>query len=768
MDILQKIMANNSAKRAKKNLELSTTLTNSEHNIISSISKETEISRTNSMQDLTKMERKPRIPADLSADNFPPEIVNIAKQVKGLASLLHPPRRLKFKFGAMIELEQKPIQIKKSFSLIRKSVQPKEPVIVSLKCLFILFDDLLCICSEKQLEVKLKLEECWMETEKSSFIKNIDNIYPFFIKTPEKRYKCSLDQDSKLTALRKVWDLTIDSRLEKEGLYLNSSTRLLQYEFQDGRIYDGEWKDSKFNGKGQLRHPSGEYYDGYWFNGKYNGCGTLILPNTERYDGYWKSGKKHGNGTLYFTSKDPIAVKFVGNWKLDKKHGLGQLYLKNGCIVEANWNSNQPTSPVLLYLEDSKTRYIGDINENYERNGFGVCIYSSIDERYYGQWVNEEKQGKGFFVTSKGTEYHGNWFNGQMEGQGNLYFGNDESLITGRFSGDSKTGIIKIDGEFKLSKFETQLRVSTMQGYKWHCLFTMRLSNPEQNPDSIKLTKILEESITAHTDIKNNFCNIFKSNKHPLGKLVIEFSNIFNSMYIKPKQYYTQLNSAVDDLRSFLNLMSDNFISQILHFTVPKEECEEALQEILFPLIYENLFLMYNISNEEIDEIVAKNIKQILQLDFKKQMAVCGIDEKFWNPIEEIVESDIRIKAFDLNPSADEAPYQSSVNAIRSLSLQKTASQKLHFVKKAASRVESLLKKVIGGQFGADEFLPMFCFVMVQSGIPHLKSETCFMEDFMDENLQFNVYGYMLAQLQIATGFIKSCDIKNKLAEIET
>ena len=37
------------------------------------------------------------------------------------------------------------------------------------------------------------------------------------------------------------------------------------------------------------------------------------------------------------------------------------------------------------------------------------------------------------------------------------------------------------------------------------------------------------------------------------------------------------------------------------------------------------------------------------------------------------------------------------------------------------------------------------------------------MDDFIDDELRYNVYGYMLAQLQIASAFILNCDIHENL-----
>jgi hypothetical protein len=46
--------------------------------------------------------------------------------------------------------------------------------------------------------------------------------------------------------------------------------------YQDGGLYEGEWKDNKMNGKGILSYASGHpAYDGQWNEDKFEGFGIL-------------------------------------------------------------------------------------------------------------------------------------------------------------------------------------------------------------------------------------------------------------------------------------------------------------------------------------------------------------------------------------------------------------------------------------------------------------------------------------------------------------
>ena len=459
LKIIEKIMKQNSVPKKKRSATKAPTSSMSDQKIHEPIktgetNESAVMTRTKSTQSLivSSSERKPRertpsilgnedkksqaAPSSSSSSStsnkkeirssFPADIINISKKIKGLEELLQPFRSLKFKFGAFVELQQN-VQtpsstLLNSFTkrLTRNSDKEQTPVFIETKCLIILFDDIICICSEKKLEIQFPIVETWMQVEYPMG----DNIqrYPFYIKTPERVVTCYLDHESKVNALSKVWDITLRACLDKDKKYVGDFRRLLSYEFKSGESYEGEWKDALYSGKGNQRFPSGECYEGYFLNGKRNGFGTLYLPNKQRYDGYWKAGQKHGKGTLYYSSSDLIATKYVGLWKEDQQHGEGQLYLKNGNILKTIWKFASPCYPATLFIDESTSRYIGDLNDQFLREGFGVYIYSNED-RYYGHWSNDERSGKGFYVTSKETEYHGKYSN-------RIFYCNNNKFLT--------------------------------------------------------------------------------------------------------------------------------------------------------------------------------------------------------------------------------------------------------------------------------------------------------------------------------------------------
>jgi len=75
-------------------------------------------------------------------------------------------------------------------------------------------------------------------------------------------------------------------------------------------------------------YPDGKIlYDGNWKNGKYNGNGIYYHENGKiMYDGNWENDNMHGNGIEYYENGK---ILYHGNWENDKMHGKGIYYYQN-------------------------------------------------------------------------------------------------------------------------------------------------------------------------------------------------------------------------------------------------------------------------------------------------------------------------------------------------------------------------------------------------------------------------------------------------------
>lgn len=77
--------------------------------------------------------------------------------------------------------------------------------------------------------------------------------------------------------------------------------------------YEGELDGVKPHGKGKAYFKDGRIYEGDWVDGKYEGYGCLYYDNLNLwYEGEWKDGKRHGQGKSYY---EDGTLAYDGEWK---------------------------------------------------------------------------------------------------------------------------------------------------------------------------------------------------------------------------------------------------------------------------------------------------------------------------------------------------------------------------------------------------------------------------------------------------------------------
>jgi hypothetical protein len=63
------------------------------------------------------------------------------------------------------------------------------------------------------------------------------------------------------------------------------------YQYNNGDLSIGEWKNSKPNGHGNFYFANGDKYEGEWKNNKYNGRGTFMYSLAKAITGVWKDSE---------------------------------------------------------------------------------------------------------------------------------------------------------------------------------------------------------------------------------------------------------------------------------------------------------------------------------------------------------------------------------------------------------------------------------------------------------------------------------------------
>merc|ERR1719221_2471598 len=87
--------------------------------------------------------------------------------------------------------------------------------------------------------------------------------------------------------------------------------------WQDGRVFEGQFKDGKFDGHGRMEWhmPTGlMVYEGQYVDDLKHGSGRYVWPDNRVYDGQWQRGQRGGRGTY----SNSAGVKREGIWHEDR------------------------------------------------------------------------------------------------------------------------------------------------------------------------------------------------------------------------------------------------------------------------------------------------------------------------------------------------------------------------------------------------------------------------------------------------------------------
>jgi hypothetical protein len=105
--------------------------------------------------------------------------------------------------------------------------------------------------------------------------------------------------------------------------------------YRNGIVYEGDFKDSHYEGQGKYTSPDGSVYTGSLVQSFYKGQGTMVYPNGDVYEGEWLHDQKQGQGKMKFANGDV----FVGTWEQDNINGPGTRTKSNGDVVKEIWKN---------------------------------------------------------------------------------------------------------------------------------------------------------------------------------------------------------------------------------------------------------------------------------------------------------------------------------------------------------------------------------------------------------------------------------------------
>ena len=110
--------------------------------------------------------------------------------------------------------------------------------------------------------------------------------------------------------------------LSSVALYLfaySASAQNQTKQYDEGSVYEGEFKNGLRHGQGKYTMPDGFIYEGTWLDDQIQGAGVARYPTGQIYEGQFKQGVPHGKGTMTFAD----GTIYDGSWLNGKMEGDG-------------------------------------------------------------------------------------------------------------------------------------------------------------------------------------------------------------------------------------------------------------------------------------------------------------------------------------------------------------------------------------------------------------------------------------------------------------
>lgn len=184
----------------------------------------------------------------------------------------------------------------------------------------------------------------------------------------------------------------------KNNMYNGRGRMIIQNSLKlNGSTYDGEWIDNKKNGFGIITYTNGNRYEGEWNYDKINGKGKMTYNNGDIYEGDWENDKKNGRGTITYGNGEI----YEGEWKNDKRNGFGKMTYKNGEIYEGAWK-NDLINGIGKMIYTNSDVYEGEFKDYTNNDDF-------FEGYIYEGDLNSKKDGQGKMTYGDGTVYEGLW-----------------------------------------------------------------------------------------------------------------------------------------------------------------------------------------------------------------------------------------------------------------------------------------------------------------------------------------------------------------------
>ena len=134
---------------------------------------------------------------------------------------------------------------------------------------------------------------------------------------------------------------TIDNRVYTGDFVEGAFTGQGTYNSNTGEEYEGAFEDWTYHGKGNLKDENGDHFIGTFDQGSLTGKGEHIAKNGAHYEGEFKHGLYHGKGKLK-TAEGDI---YEGKFRYGQYHGKGTLTyakpLDGISVIKGEWKNGE-------------------------------------------------------------------------------------------------------------------------------------------------------------------------------------------------------------------------------------------------------------------------------------------------------------------------------------------------------------------------------------------------------------------------------------------
>ncbi len=194
------------------------------------------------------------------------------------------------------------------------------------------------------------------------------------------------------------------------------------FNFSNGNIYEGYFKNGLFNGIGQYFIGEDMIYKGEFLNDKMNGYGILSFSDGTRYfgkfndkvlEGYVLFEDKNGVNAFIFSggkaTSEVSKIKNINNPKNCNGNcidGFGEIKNSNDSKIQAIFKDGQA---VLGNIQNKSTKYSGQILNN-KPHGFGILVDGK--ETYIGYFNNGKKNGDSIIASQVYATKSHHWVEG--------------------------------------------------------------------------------------------------------------------------------------------------------------------------------------------------------------------------------------------------------------------------------------------------------------------------------------------------------------------